>query len=105
MHPSWKPCGLSWVFPGGRNSVKGKSLKASQRRWSVPGAPFGVCMNKIGKLNGDDVMAFFDGGTSFWNSSSDSLLHLIYDLGHSQALQVRASFLPTTHRHTVFVTL
>lgn len=35
--------------------AQGNSMKASQRRWQVPAilVPFGVCMNKIGELDGD----------------------------------------------------
>ena len=35
--------------------------------------PFGICMNKIGKVNGDvmeaSFVAFFVGGINFWSSS------------------------------------
>lgn len=50
-------------------------MKASQRRWklNIMLVPFGICMNKIGKLNGDvmeaSFVAFFAGSINFWYSS------------------------------------
>ena len=31
--------------------------------------PFGICMNKIGKVNGDVMEASFVAGINFWYSS------------------------------------
>ena len=76
MSPQWSRYWVPWYSQQViTHSAQGKYMKASQRRWklNIMLVPFGICMNKIGKLNGDvmeaSFVAFFAGSLNFWYSS------------------------------------
>lgn len=56
MYLWWEPGEVSWVFPGGRNSLSPGEVHEGFSEEVVGhghACSFSVCMNKIGNLNGD----------------------------------------------------